>query len=94
MRAFLALVFSLPVLAACHGSSKDDDAQPEEGNDPASSWWAGWSMDDPRLSQPIYNEFIDEKLPLTLRDGVVLDIRVVRPVTGPGVIARPAFNIE
>ena len=48
-------------------------------------WWQGWSMDDPRLSQPIYEGVVNEELEITASDGAMLKARVLRPVTPEGV---------
>lgn len=47
-------------------------------------WWSGWSMSDPRLSQPIYTETIVESLPIVAGDGASLDAKVLRPVVPAG----------
>lgn len=48
-------------------------------------WWEGWSMDDARLSQPIYTEEVFEHFKITAGDGVLLDGAVLRPVVPDGV---------
>jgi predicted acyl esterase len=55
---------------------------PASATEPA--WWEGWSLDDPRLSQPIYTESVFEAIPIVADDGVVLDAKVLRPVVPPG----------
>ena len=52
---------------------------------PGKPWWEGWSMDDPRLSQPKYTETIFEEVPITAPDGTRIAAWVIRPVTPPGV---------
>lgn len=52
---------------------------------PEPEWWEGWSMSDPRLSQPIYAESAFEQFKITTHDGVLLDGAVLRPVVPPGV---------
>ena len=48
-------------------------------------WWEGWSMDDPRLSQPVYDKALFEEVPITAPDGTKLAAAVLRPETPPGV---------
>lgn len=52
---------------------------------PQTTWWEGWSMDDPRLSQPTFTESVIEDLTITASDGVTLDARVIRPVIPEGM---------
>lgn len=56
---------------------------PAAAESPA-EWWAGWTMDDPRLSQPRYTETVFEPISIVADDGVRLNARVLRPVTEPG----------
>jgi putative CocE/NonD family hydrolase len=64
---------ALVVLAACAPAAEARD------------WWQGWSMDDPRLSQPRYTESVFEEVPITAPDGTKLAAAVIRPRTPPGV---------
>jgi predicted acyl esterase len=49
------------------------------------AWWEGWSLDDPRLSQPVYDETVFEQVPITAPDGTEIAAWVLRPKTPPGV---------
>ncbi|HYI46677.1 MAG TPA: CocE/NonD family hydrolase [Actinomycetota bacterium] len=46
---------------------------------PRPSWWEGWSMEDPRLSQPTYEETVVQDIEIFADDGERLNARVLRP---------------
>ena len=58
---------------------------PGGSGSPRPEWWKGWSLDDPRLSQPVYDKTIFEEVPIVAPDGTKLAAWVIRPQTPPGV---------
>lgn len=49
------------------------------------AWLEGWSLEDPRLSQPVYTESLLESLSIVADDGARIDAKVLRPVVPEGV---------
>jgi predicted acyl esterase len=77
----------IPIIAFCVVALVVGIAVPADADNKGrqGEWWRGWSMDDPRLSQPIYDKSVTDTLSLKMSDGVVLQGWVTRPVVPKGV---------
>jgi X-Pro dipeptidyl-peptidase len=79
-----AVLLSTVVLAGClGGADKESEAASAKGA-------AAWAEDDPRLSQPIYDEIVKERVLVASFDGKNMDNWVFRPKT-PDNVTVPVF---
>jgi predicted acyl esterase len=61
---------------------------------PDAPWWEGWSLDDPRLSQPAYTDTVVEDLTIVASDGEPLAARVLRPAVPEGTTIPAVMQLS
>ncbi len=65
-----------------HASERDARRHATDGSTHLSG---GWTLDDPRLSQPLYKTTIETELQIPTRNGFSIAATVYRPKVPPGV---------